>query len=113
MKPGAVILDLAAESGGNCELTVAGETVIHNEVSILGPTNLPAQVPTHASEMYARNLFNFLQPAITDGGLVIDWTDEVFAGAVLTHDGIVRHEATGQATRRMPAVKPARQGEGP
>jgi NAD(P) transhydrogenase subunit alpha len=63
--------------------------------------------------MYARNLFNFLQPAITDGGLVIDWTDEVFAGAVLTHDGIVRHEATGQATRRMPAVKPARQGEAP
>ncbi len=113
MKPGAVILDLAAESGGNCELTVAGETVVHNDVSILGPTNLPAQVPTHASEMYARNLFNFLQPAITDGGLVIDWTDEVFAGAVLTHDGIVRHEATGQATRRMPAVKPARQGEGP
>lgn len=110
MKPGAVILDLAAETGGNCELTVAGETVVHNEVSILGPVNLPAQVPTHASEMYARNLFNFLQPAITDGGLVIDWKDEVFAGAVLTHDGIVRHEATGQATRRMPV--PERGNEG-
>ena len=110
MKHGAVILDLAAETGGNCELTVAGETVVHNEVSILGPVNLPAQVPTHASEMYARNLFNFLQPAITDGGLVIDWKDEVFAGAVLTHNGIVRHEATGQATRRMPVTEHGNEG---
>jgi NAD(P) transhydrogenase subunit alpha len=110
MNHGAVILDLAAETGGNCELTVAGETVVHNEVSILGPVNLPAQVPTHASEMYARNLFNFLQPAITDGGLVIDWKDEVFAGAVLTHNGIVRHEATGQATRRMPVTEHGNEG---
>jgi NAD(P) transhydrogenase subunit alpha len=91
-------------------LTVAGETVVHNEVSILGPVNLPAQVPTHASEMYARNLFNFLRPAITDGGLVIDWKDEVFAGAVLTHNGIVRHEATGQATRRMPVTEHGNEG---
>ena len=113
MKPGTVIMDLAAESGGNCELTRVGETVVHNGVSILGPVNLPAQVPTHASEMYARNLFHFLQPAITDGRLVIDWDDEVFAGAVLTHDGIVRHEATGEATLRMPALEAGRQGDDP
>ena len=94
MKPGAVIVDLAAESGGNCELTRPGETVVHQEVTIIGPVNLPATVPTHASEMYSRNLFNFLQPAIAGGELSIDWDDEVFAGAVLTHNGEIRHAPT-------------------
>jgi NAD(P) transhydrogenase subunit alpha len=56
--------------------------------------NLPASLPYHASEMYSRNLFNLLKPALTGGGLVIDWKDEVFAGAVLTHDGQIKHEAT-------------------
>ena len=94
MKPGSVIVDLGAESGGNCELTRPGETVQHHGVTILGPLNLPATVPLHASEMYARNLLNFLQPALADGALQIDWNDEVFAGAVLTHDGEIRHEPT-------------------
>jgi NAD(P) transhydrogenase subunit alpha len=95
MRPGAVIVDLGAESGGNCELTRAGETVVHRGVTIIGPVNLAASVPRHASEMYARNLFNFLLPAINkEGELAIDWNDEVFAGAVLTHDGTVRHEPT-------------------
>jgi NAD(P) transhydrogenase subunit alpha len=97
MKPGAVIVDIAAEQGGNCELTRAGETVRHGGVQIVGPVNLPAQLPYHASEMYARNLFNFLKPALHEGGLAIDWTDEVFAGAVLTHDGHIKHEATRKA----------------
>lgn len=97
MKPGAVIVDLAAESGGNCELTQLGETVIHNNVSILGPVNLPAQLARHASEMYARNLLNFIQPAIQEGTLNIDWEDEVFAGSVLTRDGQVIHEQTREA----------------
>ena len=98
MKAGAVIVDLGAESGGNCELTKAGETVVHNGVSIIGPVNLAATVARHASEMYARNLFNFLSPAINkDGELAIDWSDEVFAGAVLTHDGTIRHEPTRKA----------------
>jgi NAD(P) transhydrogenase subunit alpha len=97
MKPGAVIVDLAAETGGNCELTKAGETVIENNVKIVGPVNLPASLGRHASEMYARNLFNFISPAIKEGELDIDWDDEVFASSVLTRDGEIKHEATRQA----------------
>ncbi|MDZ7644254.1 MAG: NAD(P) transhydrogenase subunit alpha [Woeseiaceae bacterium] len=94
MKPGAVIVDLAAETGGNCELTKAGETVVHNKVKIVGPENLPARVGRHASEMYARNLFNFISPAIEEGELRIDWDDEVFAKSALTRDGSIVHEPT-------------------
>ena len=97
MKPGAVIIDLGAESGGNCELTQAGQTIVHNDVRIIGPVNLPAELPRHASEMYARNLLNFIQPAIQEGELVIDWEDEVFAGAVLTRDGQIMHDQTREA----------------
>ena len=97
MKPGAVIVDLAAETGGNCELTVAGETVVEHNVKIVGPVNLPAALGRHASEMYARNLFNFIKPAIEEGELKIDWEDEVFAQSALTHDGEIKHEATREA----------------
>lgn len=93
MKPGAVIVDLGADGGGNCELTRAGETVVTpGGVTIIGPLNLAATVSRHASEMYARNLYNFLQPALGEGGLAIDWEDEVYAGAVLTHEGSVRRQ---------------------
>ncbi len=103
MKAGSVIVDVAAEQGGNCELTKAGETVVHGGVKVMGPLNLPALLPYHASEMYARNLFNLLKPGLPKGELLIDWQDEVFAGAVLTHGGQIKHEATrkaleGQAT---------------
>lgn len=94
MRSGAVIIDIAAEQGGNCELTRAGETVLHNDVKIAGPVNLASLLPYHASEMYARNLFNLLKPAIPKGEWTVDWTDEVFAGAVLTHDGQIKHEPT-------------------
>jgi H+-translocating NAD(P) transhydrogenase subunit alpha len=95
MKAGAVIIDLAAESGGNCELTQPGQTVLHQGVKIVGPINLPAQLAFHASEMYARNLYNFLKSAITkEGELAIDWQDEVFAQSCLTHAGVIRHEPT-------------------
>ena len=94
MKAGSVIIDIAAEQGGNCELTRAGETVVHGGVKIVGPLNLPATLPYHASEMYSRNLFNLLKPALAKGELAIDWNDEVFAGCVLTHDGQIKHEAT-------------------
>ncbi len=97
MKPGAVIVDLAAETGGNCELTVAGETIVAHNVKIVGPVNLPASLGRHASEMYARNLFNFIKPAIEDGELKIDWDDEVFANSVLTRDGEIKHDATRDA----------------
>jgi NAD(P) transhydrogenase subunit alpha len=97
MAAGAVIVDLAAESGGNCELTVAGETVVTpNGVRILGPRNLPSELARHASQMYARNLLNFIQPAIKNGELAIDWQDEVFAQSVLTHDGEVKHAGTAK-----------------
>jgi NAD(P) transhydrogenase subunit alpha len=94
MRSGSVVVDIAAEQGGNCELTRAGETVNHNGVSIVGPVNLPATLAYNASEMYARNLLNFLKPAIDKGELKIDWTDEVFAQSCLTHDGVVKHEPT-------------------
>ena len=97
MSPGAVIVDLAAETGGNCELTKAGETVVENNVKIVGPVNLPASLGRHASEMYARNLFNFISPAIEDGELKIDWDDEVFASSALTHDGEIKHAPTRDA----------------
>jgi NAD(P) transhydrogenase subunit alpha len=97
MSSGAVIVDLAAESGGNCELTVPGETVVTpHGVKILGPRNLPAELGRHASQMYARNLLSFLQPAIKNGELAIDWQDEVFAKSVLTHAGEVRHSGTAK-----------------
>ncbi|HLG52937.1 MAG TPA: NAD(P) transhydrogenase subunit alpha [Steroidobacteraceae bacterium] len=94
MKPGAVIVDLLAENGGNCELSRAGETVDHHGVRIVGPVNLPSSVAFHASEMYARNLLNFIRPALSAGVLSIDWNDEVFAASCVTHDGSIRHEAT-------------------
>ena len=101
MKPGSVIIDIAAEQGGNCELTRAGETVVHNGVKVVGPVNLAASLPYHASEMYARNLFNLLKPALANGELAIDWNDEVFAGAVLTHAGQIKHEATRAAVEGL------------
>jgi len=97
MRPGAVVVDLAAEQGGNCELTRAGETVEHQRVKIVGPVNLAAELAYHASEMYARNLYNFLKPALVKGELVIDWNDEVFAQSCLTSGGQVRHEPTARA----------------
>ncbi|HET9389407.1 MAG TPA: NAD(P) transhydrogenase subunit alpha [Steroidobacteraceae bacterium] len=97
MRPGSVIVDIAAEQGGNCELTQAGEVVEHQGVKIVGAVNLPATLGYNASEMYARNLLNFLKPAITNGELAIDWTDEVFAQSCLTHAGEIKHEATRKA----------------
>jgi NAD(P) transhydrogenase subunit alpha len=96
MKYGAIIVDMAAESGGNCELTQPGEHVVANDVNIHGPLNLPSRMPTHASELYAKNLYNFLSPWIKDGQLNIDWTDEVVAGTVLCKDGATVHATVKQ-----------------
>ena len=92
MNPGSVIVDLAAETGGNCELTRAGETVNHKGVLIHGPTNLPSKAPLHASEMYAKNIYNLLALLIGEEGLNIDTEDEVIAGCLLAHGGQVVHE---------------------
>jgi NAD(P) transhydrogenase subunit alpha len=93
MKPGAVIVDLAAEGGGNCELSRPGERVEHEGVVIECPFNVPALLPVHASEQYARNLLNFVTPLVADGELALDWDDEVVAGSVLTRDGRIANEA--------------------
>jgi len=97
MKSGAVIVDLAAEGGGNCELTRPGETVEHGNVIVHGPLNVPSQVALHASEMYAKNLLNFLSPMLKDGELVPDWDDEVIAKSCLTRDGEIVHGPTREA----------------
>ena len=94
MKVGAVIIDLASEGGGNCELTRPGETVdFESRVTIHGPLNVASQTPVHASEMYARNLFNLISPFITEAGeLELDWEDEVLAKTVLTCSGEVKSD---------------------
>ena len=94
MKPGSVIIDLAAEGGGNCELTQAGETIDHSGIKIYGPLDVPSMLAVHASEMYAKNLLNFLTPMIKDGQLAPDWDDEVIADSALTHAGEIRHAPT-------------------
>ena len=95
MKAGAVIVDIAAESGGNCELSKAGETVVSpNGVSVIGTTNLPASAPVHASEMYARNLYNFLELSLNEGVLSFDWDDELIAKTCVTHACEIKHEPT-------------------
>lgn len=96
MKFGAVIVDMAAESGGNCALTVPGEHVIVNDVNIHGPLNLPSRMPTHASELFSKNLYNFLSPWIKEGQLEIDWSDEIIAGSLLTKDGETVHAGVKQ-----------------
>ena len=95
MKEGAVIIDLAAEGGGNCSLTKPGTTIKHGSVVIHGPIDVASQVPVHASEMYAKNLFNFTQLLIDENGnYVPDFEDEIVIGALLTKDGEVMHEGT-------------------
>ena len=84
-----MIVDLAAEGGGNCELTRAGEVAVRGHVTIFGPLNVPAMLPVHASETYARNLLNFLSLIVKDGELRFDWDDEIVAESVLTREGRV------------------------
>jgi H+-translocating NAD(P) transhydrogenase subunit alpha len=90
MQPGSVIVDIAAERGGNCELTRAGETVVHRGVSIVGPVNLPSRAPYHASQMYATNVVNLLKLMLNkEGALRIDLNDEIIRETLVTHEGKV------------------------
>ena len=84
MRPGSVVVDLAAEAGGNCELTEPGEEVVREGVMIVGPTNLPSTMPFHASQLYARNVFALLHHLAPQGTLALDWEDEITAGACVT-----------------------------
>lgn len=89
MKGGSVIVDLAAEGGGNCELTQPGETILHNRVKIYGPINVPSTVSGHASELYAKNLLNLLGLLIKDGQIHIDLDDQILKDSLITHGGAI------------------------
>jgi len=93
MKPGSVVVDLAAEKGGNCALTQADEDVVVDGVTILGHTNLPAEIPFHASQMYAKNLVTFLKHLVDEGKIELDLEDEITKGALLTHEGQITNDA--------------------
>jgi H+-translocating NAD(P) transhydrogenase subunit alpha len=106
MKPGSVIVDLAAESGGNCELTEAGETVEHEGVRIVGPVNLPSTMPIHASQLYSRNMYNLIGHITEDHSedkdekdlhLELDFEDEITSETCIAHGGEIRHEPTREA----------------
>jgi NAD(P) transhydrogenase subunit alpha len=95
MKPGSVIVDLAAEQGGNTPLTKANEVVTVHGVTIMGYTNLPGRLAVDASSLYARNLFNFISLLVDKktGQLAIDWNDDIVKGALVTKDGEMVHPA--------------------
>ena len=107
MQPGSVIVHLAAETGGNCELTRAGETVVEHGVTILGPRNLASTVPYHASQMFSKNIVTFLLTMVTkEGQLAINTEDEVVAGSLVTRDGEIVHPRVREAMG-LPALTPA------
>jgi len=108
MTPGSVILDLAAPNGGNCVHTKTGETVVEDGVQIHGPTNLPAEMPVHASQLYAKTLSSMIQEFVEEGAFTPDFDDEIFDGACLTHGGEVRNERVRDA---LGLSEPATEGE--
>ena len=97
MRPGSVIVDVAADGGGNCVLTEPGQTVEKHGVTICGPTNLASSVPVHASQTYSRNVTSFVLTFIKDGAFTLDLNDEIQKGAIVTHAGEVLHAATRSA----------------
>ncbi len=102
MPAGSVVVDLAAEAGGNCELTEPGETVEHQQVRVLGPRDVPSGVPVHASQLYSRNVVSLISHLVTDddgdgGGIELDFDDEITDAAVLCHRGEIRHESVRDA----------------
>ncbi len=97
MKPGSVIVDLAGETGGNCELTTPGETTVVHDVTIVSPLNLPSDMPEHSSQLYARNVSALVELMLgEDGRLALDWEDEIIAGACITRDGQIVNERAKQ-----------------
>jgi NAD(P) transhydrogenase subunit alpha len=97
MKPGSVIVDLAAEMGGNCALTEKGKDVVKHGVTIIGRLNLPATMPVHASQMYARNMSSFIALLIKDEAVNLDFEDEIVQGSCITHEGKIVHDRVRQA----------------
>jgi NAD(P) transhydrogenase subunit alpha len=103
MRPGSVVVDLAAESGGNCELTRLGETVVAHGVVVIGPANLASTLPVHASQMFSRNVLTLLQHLIKDGTLVVDPGDEITGAMLVAHAGSVRAPGAERSTGGVPA----------
>jgi len=104
MKPGSVIVDLAGESGGNCELAEPGETVVRHDVKIVSPLNLPADMPEHASQLYARNVQALLELFLGDDGeLALNWDDEIIKGACVVRDGEIVHPGARAAVEAAPS----------
>jgi NAD(P) transhydrogenase subunit alpha len=99
MKPGSVVVDLAGEAGGNCELTKPGETFIEHDVKIIAPLNVPSTMAEHASQLYARNIESLLGLMIADGALKLDFEDEIISGACITRDGEIVNERAKQAAQ--------------
>jgi NAD(P) transhydrogenase subunit alpha len=99
MKPGSVVVDLAGEAGGNCELSQPGKTVIEHDVKILAPLNVPSTMAEHASQLYARNIESLLGLMVDDGALKLDFEDEIIAGACITRDGEIVNEAAKRAAQ--------------
>jgi NAD(P) transhydrogenase subunit alpha len=97
MAPRSVVVDLAAERGGNCELTKPGETVVVHGVTVMGPLNLPSDVPYHASQMYAKNLATFLLELAPEGETKFDMENEVIRETMVSHGGEVTHAALREA----------------
>ena len=101
MRPGSVVVDLAAENGGNCELTDPGAVVDHQQVKIVGPVNIPSSVPIHASQLYSRNMLAFLRHLAPEGELELDFEDEITDGACIAHNGEIRHAPTIEALKEL------------
>jgi NAD(P) transhydrogenase subunit alpha len=108
MKAGSLIIDMAAERGGNCELSKPDEVVVENGVTILGPTNMAATIPYHASQMFAKNVANLLALVIKEGKLVLDMKDEIIAGTLETDGGDIIHKMAREIFALPPlAAEPA------
>jgi NAD(P) transhydrogenase subunit alpha len=107
MAPGSIIVDLAAERGGNCELTKADEVVVKNGVTILGPTNLPSEVPTHASQMLAKNLANFLKLVIRGSDFHLNLEDEIVRTTLAAHRGEVINPQVRELLGLEPLATPS------
>ncbi|MEC7622373.1 MAG: Re/Si-specific NAD(P)(+) transhydrogenase subunit alpha [Candidatus Neomarinimicrobiota bacterium] len=101
MKKGSVVVDLAAENGGNCEYTKAGEVINQNEIIIDGTLNLPSSMQVHSSQLYAKNISTFISHMMKEGNLNIDLDDEIISGSMFTHQGKITHEPTQQAVDNL------------
>ena len=108
MQPGSVVVDIAAERGGNCELTVPGQSILHNGVMVIGPLNLASTVPVHASRLFSKNISTFLLNMIKKGELLIDLEDEIIRETMLTHKGAITNARVGE---RLGIAPPAAQAQ--